>query len=442
MNNYQGKKIVIIGLGVTGLSCIYFFISRGVLPRVIDTRITPPNLLNIPKNIHYWFGSINTDWLLDSELIISSPGINLRHPSLIAAAKAGIEIIGDIELFCRETKTPIIAITGSNGKSTVTCLVSKIARNRGWKVGTGGNIGLPALMLLKKPAQLYVLELSSFQLETTTSLRATAATILNITEDHMERYPLGIEEYRSAKLRIYNNAQICIVNSDDALTMPKQLKNKNYRSVGVYTGDYHLKKQKNGTWLQAQGKLLLNTDQLKLFGQHNYINALTALALADAVNLPRKHSKHVLISFSGLAHRFQLVHEHNGVRWINDSKATNVASTIAALGGLRRTGVLWLLLGGDGKSANFTPLTFHLHTTNTRVYCFGRDREELAKLNPDITVKTQTMNEAIIQIAKKVKNGDVVLLSPACSSLDQFKNFEHRGLVFTKLAQRTSKCIL
>ncbi|VFP82040.1 UDP-N-acetylmuramoyl-L-alanine--D-glutamate ligase [Candidatus Erwinia haradaeae] len=435
MNDYQGKKIVIIGLGLTGLSCVHFFISRGVLPRVIDTRIKPPNLLNLPHNIQYWLGSMNDDWLLGSELIVSSPGISLRHPSLISAAQAGIEIIGDIELFCRETKTPIIAITGSNGKSTVTCLVSKIAKHRGWRVGTGGNIGLPALTLLNKAAQLYVLELSSFQLETTRSLRASAATVLNISEDHMERYPLGIEEYRSAKLRIYHNAQICVINSDDALTIPEKSNNKNYRSVGLHTGDYYLKKKKNGTWLKARGECLLNTNQIQLIGKHNYINALTALALADAINLPRTSSKQVLMSFRGLAHRCQLVHEHNGVRWINDSKSTNVASTIAALEGLHSNGILWLLLGGDGKSANFTPLVRYLYKAKIRLYCFGRDREQLAKLRSEITVITPTMDEAVNQIAKQVKYGDIVLLSPACSSLDQFKNFEHRGLLFTKLAQ-------
>ncbi|MEJ4046363.1 UDP-N-acetylmuramoyl-L-alanine--D-glutamate ligase [Erwinia sp. SLM-02] len=435
MADYQGKKVVIIGLGLTGLSCVDFFLARGVTPRVMDTRVVPPGLEKLPAAVERWLGSLNDSWLLDADLIVASPGMALAHPSLMDAAEAGVEIVGDIELFCREAQAPIVAITGSNGKSTVTTLVGEMAQAAGWQVGVGGNIGLPALMLLDKPAQLYVLELSSFQLETTSSLHAAAATILNVTEDHMDRYPLGMQQYRAAKLRIYENAAVCVVNADDAMTMPVRGADQRCVSFGVDVGDYHLNRQQGNTWLRVKGEKVLNTAEMNLTGQHNFTNALAALALADAVGLPRATSLKALTTFAGLAHRFQLVRDNNGVRWINDSKATNVGSTEAALNGLQVAGTLWLLLGGDGKSADFSSLTRYLQGDNIRVYCFGRDGAELAALRPDISVQTETMAEAMAQIAVQVKSGDMVLLSPACASLDQFKNFEQRGDLFAQLAQ-------
>jgi len=435
MADYQGKKVVIIGLGLTGLSCVDFFVTRGVTPRVMDTRVVPPGLEKLPENVERWLGSLNDDWLQNADLIVASPGMALAHPSLMAAADAGVKIVGDIELFCREAQAPIVAITGSNGKSTVTTLVGEMAKAAGWQVGVGGNIGLPALMLLDNPAQLYVLELSSFQLETTHSLQAAAATILNVTEDHMDRYPLGMQQYRAAKLRVYENAVVCVVNADDAMTMPVRGADKRCVSFGADVGDYHLNHQQGSTWLRVKGEKVLNTAEMNLVGQHNYTNALAALALADAVGLPRASSLKALTTFGGLPHRFQLVHEHNGVRWINDSKATNVGSTEAALNGLQVKGTLWLLLGGDGKSADFSSLARYLQGERIRTYCFGRDREALAALRPEIAVQTETMAEAVQQIAAQVQPGDLVLLSPACASLDQFKNFEQRGDLFAQLAR-------
>ena len=435
MADYQGKKVVIIGLGMTGLSCVDFFMARGVTPRVMDTRVAPAGLDKLPEAVERYVGGLNEDWLLTADLIVASPGIALAHPSLSAAADAGVEIVGDIELFCREAQAPIIAITGSNGKSTVTSLVGEMAKAAGLNVGVGGNIGLPALMLLDPERELYVLELSSFQLETTSSLRAVAATILNVTEDHMDRYPLGLQQYRAAKLRVYENARACIVNADDALTMPVRGADDRCISFGVDVGDYHLNRQQGETWLRVKGEKVLNVKEMKISGQHNYSNALAALALADAVGLPRASSLKALTTFTGLAHRFQLVLEHNGVRWINDSKATNVGSTEAALNGLHLDGTLYLLLGGDGKSADFTPLSRYLTGDNVRLYCFGRDGAQLAALRPDVAVQTETMEQAMRQIAPQVVAGDMVLLSPACASLDQFKNFEQRGDIFARLAK-------
>ena len=435
MADYQCKKVVIIGLGMTGLSCVDFFMARGVTPRVMDTRVAPAGLDKLPEAVERYVGGLNEDWLLTADLIVASPGIALAHPSLSAAADAGVEIVGDIELFCREAQAPIIAITGSNGKSTVTSLVGEMAKAAGLNVGVGGNIGLPALMLLDPERELYVLELSSFQLETTSSLRAVAATILNVTEDHMDRYPLGLQQYRAAKLRVYENARACIVNADDALTMPVRGADDRCISFGVDVGDYHLNRQQGETWLRVKGEKVLNVKEMKISGQHNYSNALAALALADAAGLPRASSLKALTTFTGLAHRFQQVLEHNGVRWINDSKATNVGSTEAALNGLQLDGTLYLLLGGDGKSADFTPLSRYLTGDNVRLYCFGRDGAQLAALRPDVAVQTETMEQAMRQIAPQVVPGDMVLLSPACASLDQFKNFEQRGDVFARLAK-------
>ncbi|MEN4646135.1 UDP-N-acetylmuramoyl-L-alanine--D-glutamate ligase [Pantoea agglomerans] len=438
MADYRGRKVVIIGLGLTGLSCVDFFLAQGVTPRVMDTRVSPPGLDKLPGQVERHLGGINGDWLLAADLIVASPGVALAHPILSEAVEAGIEIVGDIELFCREAQAPIVAITGSNGKSTVTTLVGEMAKAAGWQVGVGGNIGLPALSLLQSPAQLYVLELSSFQLETTHSLKAAAATILNVSEDHMDRYPLGMQQYRAAKLRVYENAQVCIVNADDALTMPVRGADTRCVSFGVDFGDYHLNKQQGSIWLRVKGEKVLNTAEMKMVGQHNYTNALAALALADAVGLPRASSLAALTHFNGLAHRFQLVHEHQGVRWINDSKATNVGSTEAALNGLQVKGTLWLLMGGDGKSADFTPLIPWLQGDNVRLYCFGRDGDALAALRPEIAVRTENMRQAMEQIAPQVKAGDMVLLSPACASLDQFRNFEQRGEQFAQLAKELS----
>ncbi|EOU3145969.1 UDP-N-acetylmuramoyl-L-alanine--D-glutamate ligase [Yersinia enterocolitica] len=441
MVDYQGKKVVIIGLGLTGLSCVDFFIARGVTPRVMDTRINPPGLDKLPENVECHVGDLNQEWLLEADLIVASPGIALAHPALSEAAEAGVEIVGDIELFCRENQAPVVAITGSNGKSTVTTLVGEMAKAAGWQVGVGGNIGVPALNLLKQLTlqkhenQLVVLELSSFQLETTSSLRASAATILNVTEDHTDRYPFGLQQYRAAKLRVYENAKVCVVNADDALTMPVRGADNRCISFGVDVGDYHLNKQQGEIWLRVRGEKVLNTREMKLTGRHNYTNALAALALADAVGIPRSSSLKALTTFTGLPHRFQLVFEHNGVRWINDSKATNVGSTEAALDGLQVDGTLHLLLGGDGKSADFSGLTRFLQGDHIKIYCFGRDGEQLAELRPEVSQLTETMEQAMVLLAKSLAPGDMVLLSPACASLDQFRSFEQRGDEFARLAE-------
>ena len=437
MVSYQGKNIVIIGLGITGLSCVNYFLAQNVIPKVIDTRLSPSGLDQLDERVIYHLGDLNVDWLYEADLIIASPGMALSTPELQLAAEKGIEIVGDIELFCREvnlqTNKKIVAITGANGKTTVTTLVGDIIKSAGIKVGVGGNIGQPALTLLQQNCDIYVLELSSFQLETTYSLHATVATILNITEDHMDRYPQGLMQYTQAKQRIYQNAKYCVINADDKLTVPT-VNQHQCVSFGLIHGDYHLDSQFQH--LIAQQCPVLSTKDMKLIGCHNYLNALAALAISDKLNIPRTSSLATIASFQGLPHRFEQVFEDNGVIWINDSKATNVGSTEAALKSVVCHGKLFLLLGGDGKAADFSPLIRYLQNRNIEIFCFGRDRNLLAKLLPDNTTVTETMAQAIKIIAQKVEKNDVVLLSPACASLDQFKNYIDRGNQFTQLAKQ------
>ena len=427
-NQYQGKTITIIGLGTTGLSCVEFFADKQAQVRMIDTRANPAGADKLSKDIPLHTGSLNLEWLLSSDLIVISPGLALATAEIQQAIQAGVEVVGDIELFCREAKAPIIAITGSNGKSTVTTLTTEMAKQAGVKVGMGGNIGVPALSLLKGDYELYVLELSSFQLETTYSLKAKAATILNISEDHMDRYD-SIEDYRQAKLKIYHNAENVIVNGEDPQTFPEQ-------AVGS------LKKfaEKDAEYTACNGELysgdeaIVAIKELKITGRHNVMNALASMALAEAAGVDRSGIVKALQSYSGLDHRFQLVPTNDGVRWINDSKATNVGSTVAALNGLQVEGTLYLLLGGDGKDADFSELKPFVNQPNTVCYCFGKDGAELAALTQN-SVLVETMTQAVAQIRLLLKAGDMVLLSPACASLDQFKNFEERGKQFAALAQ-------
>ncbi|MDO4697298.1 MAG: UDP-N-acetylmuramoyl-L-alanine--D-glutamate ligase [Pasteurellaceae bacterium] len=425
---YQNKQITIIGLGTTGLSCVAFFADKQAKVRVIDTRANPSGADKLPADIPLHTGGLNLEWLLSSDLIVISPGLALATPEIQQAIANGVEVVGDIELFCREAKAPIIAITGSNGKSTVTSLTTEMAKQAGVKVGMGGNIGVPALSLLKGDYELYVLELSSFQLETTYSLNAKAATILNISEDHMDRYD-SLEEYRQAKLKIYDNAENVIVNGEDSQTFPVQGV-RSCRKFAENAGEYSLR---NGALFAGEDKVI-DTAKMVLKGRHNEMNALAAMALAESAGVDRAGIIKALKTYSGLDHRFQPVPTTDGVRWINDSKATNVGSTVAALNGLKVDGTLYLLLGGDGKGADFSELKPLINQPNIVCYCFGRDGAELAKLTEN-SVLVETMQQAVEAIRPKLHAGDMVLLSPACASLDQFPNFEVRGKQFAQLAQ-------
>ena len=451
------QKVLVLGLGASGRTAARFYASRGFEVLAADTRPQPPRLDELQKeipNLKFLGGAVSPVIVAEVSEVMISPGLSPEYsvfaPAVKEAKHRGIAVVGEIELFARELKKlkaetgyapKIIGITGTNGKTTTTMLSTAIIAEAGKSVVAAGNVGPNALGELEKHRQVgilpdfWVLELSSFQLETTSSLQAVAATILNVTEDHMDRYPFGLQQYRAAKLRIYENAKVCVVNADDALTMPIRGADERCVSFGVNMGDYHLNHQQGETWLRVKGEKVLNVKEMKLSGQHNYTNALAALALADAAGLPRASSLKALTTFTGLPHRFEVVLEHNGVRWVNDSKATNVGSTEAALNGLHVDGTLHLLLGGDGKSADFSPLARYLNGDNVRLYCFGRDGAQLAALRPEVAEQTETMEQAMRLLAPRVQPGDMVLLSPACASLDQFKNFEQRGNEFARLAK-------
>ena len=425
------KQVVIIGLGKTGLSCVTYFRQRGITPVVMDTRENPPGKESLPAECRLLTGPLDANTLCSASLIVASPGVALATPALQVAKAAGVEIVGDIELFAREAKAPIVAITGSNGKSTVTALVGLMAAEAGFKVGVGGNIGTPALDLLLQPTDLYVLELSSFQLETTSSLKPAAAVILNLSEDHLDRYD-GMAGYLAAKQRIFSNAKRIVVNRDDAATYPPQ--QSYWQSFGLNAEAYGRIQRDNQLWLSVAGKPVLPVSELNIVGAHNQMNALAAMALADAAAIPQPAQLNVLRSFSGLEHRCQFVREVNGVRWINDSKATNVGSTLAAVAGVGESvkGRLWLLAGGQGKGQDFSPLQPLLANQIYRMVCFGQDADTLLKL-ADNTQRVTDLDEAVRCIAAEAQPGDWVLLAPACASLDQFRNFEQRGQHFADL---------
>jgi len=430
-------------MGITGISCLKFFISRKIYPKIMDFNYKPQCIAHVLKfkDIIYHVGSINYQWIQESNLIITSPGIPLFHPALIYAREKGIKIIGDIEIFVKETNIPIIAITGSNGKSTVTIMVKNILKSAGIKVYIGGNIGIPALKILNYPAEIYILELSSFQLETTYSLKAKVAIILNISPDHMNRYPIGMMEYVKTKCKIYQHAKKYIINVEDEFLKNNNIDKKNCITLGIEKGEYHLTKILNDFWLCYKSKKLLNTKELLISGKHNYMNALSAFSIVHSLNVNIEIILKSLKKFCGLPHRLQLIYEKNNVKWINDSKSTNIGSTKSAIENFLPNveGKIRLILGGDGKSANFSPLIPYLKNEKIKIYCYGKSEQELAKLCPKKSICLKTLKNVIISIKKIVKSGDVVLLSPSCSSLDQFSSFEERGNMFTKFVKELYK---
>jgi UDP-N-acetylmuramoylalanine--D-glutamate ligase len=431
--SYFGKKILILGIGLTGISCVDFFLKKGIRPKIIDESRHPVHFFKLPKDIKYHLGSLEHKWILESDLIIISPGISSFKPILVQARSLGIEIINDIELFAREVNLPIISITGTNGKSTVATMVEKIAKNAGYKAFLGGNIGIPVLKMLYKKADLYIIELSSFQLENVFTLKSKIAIVLNISEDHINRYPKGFQQYKKIKLSIYNQAKICIFNSKD--NIKNQIKNKNKISFGTKKSDYHIYYKKKCSILYYKNEKILNTCKTLLYGRHNYDNALVSLAISDAMKFPRNYAIDALKNFLNLPHRFQIIKRDKGIDWINDSKSTNVNSTKIALESLNTKGKIRLLLGGDSKSANFNILKIYFRKLNIKIYCFGKDGIKLLKICKEKSTYIETLEQAMILISKEAKLGDSVLLSPGCSSLDQFSNFEERGNLFIKLTK-------
>ncbi len=430
-------ETIVVGLGKSNLAVVNYLLNKQIVPIVVDTRDNPPLLKDLPSGVDFRSGSLDSfaELFLNASCLITGPGIALANKPIADAIAKGVEVIGDIELFVRAARAPIVAITGANGKSTVTTLVGLMGNASGIKTSIGGNIGIPALDLLRDPAQLYVLELSSFQLETTKSLRASAATILNITEDHMDRYDFDIEKYAAAKHIIYNNAQGIVFNQDDFRTYPPK-DCSNAVSFGNEGCDYSLRLIDGSIWLCKQDRAVLDTSKMKIIGRHNYLNALAAMALSDMVGISEDAQIRVLESFTGLEHRCQLVDEIDGVRYYNDSKATNVGSTLAAVDGLSAvvSGDIYLLAGGIGKGQNFAPVGALLGKQVKKMFCFGRDAKVLLDLGSE-AIAAKDMQDALQQASDCAVAGDVILLAPACASMDMFKNFEARGDAFVAMVR-------
>jgi UDP-N-acetylmuramoylalanine--D-glutamate ligase len=432
----QDKRIAIIGLGVTGLSCVNFFAHKGINVTVFDTREVPPGQDQLDARTELVVGPLSAKRLMQFDTLIVSPGIAIKTPAINEAHEAGVEIIGDIELFARELLTPpyqhakLVTITGSNGKSTVTSLLGEMATDANVNVGVGGNIGVPALDLLSVDKTLYILELSSFQLETTYSLNADISTILNISEDHLDRYA-SYNAYIDAKKKIYAQSKMALINRDDPLTFTDK---SSQVSFGYDQQQYGLIEKEGKHYLSVDQQPLLACSQLKLSGKHNWMNALATLALGAQVGLPMSSMLQTLQSYAGLRHRCEFVKEVNGVSWINDSKATNVGATQAALFGLSDTiqGDVHVILGGDGKGADFSELVSVLNDINGEIVCFGRDGHLIAEQHPRAII-VANLNDAVTHIHQHASHGDLVMLSPACASLDMYKNFMARGDHFVEL---------
>lgn len=446
MNNFQSSTTdsilqVVVGLGKTGLSCVQFLAAQNIPLAVTDSRENPPGLAEIQTqfpHIPLSLGKLDANLCAQADRLIVSPGVSIKEPAIANAIAKGIPAIGDIELFAQCVDAPVVAITGSNGKSTVTTLVGEMVRKAGLNVCVGGNLGTPVLDLLfaKKP-DVYVLELSSFQLETTFSLKPQAAVLLNLSEDHMDRYR-DLDDYLAAKQRIYRGCHTAIVNREE----PKIWENflaKNISTIGFSLGtpnasDFGLR-QSADQWYLAKGEILLvPTSALKIKGRHQLANALAALALGDAIHLPMPAMLAALADFQGLAHRCQWVANFQGVDWYNDSKATNVGAAQAALAGLGAEikGKLVVIAGGEGKNADFSTLR---ETAKKYTRCFiliGKDASLMeAALTDSTTIEhAKTLEEAVSIAQKHAKPGDAVILAPACASFDMFNNFEHRGEVF------------
>lgn len=437
------KHIVVLGLGKTGVSVVRFLASKPSLIadiRVFDSRENPPGLDDakaIMPSAEFNTRTWTIEDTLAADLIITSPGIDLREEPLTLARDAGIPVVGDIEIFAQNANFPLVAITGSNGKSTVTRLVEYIGQQSGKNIIAAGNIGLPVLDLLqleRKP-DVVVLELSSFQLDLTTKLQLEAAALLNISADHLDRYN-GFEDYVAAKQRVFADAGTWILNRQQQDTWPHPITGKvisigqdeHPNSFGLLGGN--VDKSRGPVAITYAGKVVLRAEQLQLQGVHNLLNVQAALGLTLSLGLSIDDVLETVKTFPGLTHRCQLVSHKNGVLWVNDSKATNIGATVAAVDGLRPaiTGRLLLIAGGDGKGADFKDLSKALDKVDI-LLTIGQDGSKIGKLFNG-SRQVESLEEAVELAKSLVQSGDMVLLSPACASLDQFNNFEHRGDVF------------
>lgn len=434
---------LVIGLGVSGLAIARHLKRLGVAFMIADTRETPAGLETFRADfpdVEVVCGPLQALDMREAREIVVSPGVDLRTPGLVEYVNAegeGPHVVGEIALFVRACRAPIAAITGSNAKSTVTTLLGEMAWEAGPRVAVGGNLGTPALDLLADApdAELFVLELSSFQLETTAWLSAETAAFLNLCEDHLDRHG-DMHGYRAAKQRVFRGARHAVVNADDTATWP----DTDVREVARFTtqapsgGDWGIAEHAGESWLVHGDTPLMSTRRVRMPGRHNHANALAALAMGTQLGLPLTAMRRVLERFPGLPHRGELVVERDGVRWINDSKGTNVGATLAAIDGVGPVleGRLILLAGGDGKGADFTPLVGPLMRHAREVVVFGRDAQRLEHVMSGHVPVTRVADlDAAMRRAHTIAcAGDAIMLSPACASLDQFPDYMARGDAF------------
>jgi UDP-N-acetylmuramoylalanine--D-glutamate ligase len=428
---------VIVGLGSTGLSCARHLYEAGARFSVVDTRPNPPGLEALQRempDVPVYAGAYPVDVITGASELVVSPGVALEAPVVAAGRAAGVAVLGDIDLFMREAQAPVIGITGSNAKSTVTALVGQMAAEAGLDTGVGGNLGTPALDLLDPRRELYVLELSSFQLERAGTLGLSVAAVLNVTADHLDRHG-SMLAYHQAKHRIFRGCRAAVVNREDPLTLPLVPPDVNivgWRMGEPEPGDFGLRLVDGEEHLCRGFEPLLAAAQLALVGRHNVANALAALALGNCAGLPVKSMVATLRRFSGLPHRCEPVGEVRGVRYVNDSKGTNVGAAEAALEGLGATGDVVLIAGGQGKGADFGVLRGPVQRRCRAVVLIGEDapalREALDGVAP--LLEANSMEAAVTAAAGAAQPGDTVLLSPACASFDMFSGYEERGEAF------------
>ena len=451
-----GKKTLVLGLGDTGLSCARWLAARGALVTVADSRSAPPHaerLAELLPDVRLVSGAFDDALLQAADMLVVSPGVPLADPAVARAVAAGIEAVGDVELFARALATlnaqrehpmRVVAITGSNGKSTVTAMCGDMCRLAGLETCVAGNIGLPVLEALLEvelgqapTPQAWVLELSSFQLETTSSLDADAATVLNISEDHMDRYP-DMDAYAAAKARIFSGHGVQVLNRDDPRSLAMALPGRRTVSFGLERcpteNDFGLCEDElcHGT------EMLMPISALPVAGLHNSANALAALALTRALELPMEPLLRGLLHFKGLPHRVEKVAEIDGVTWYDDSKGTNVGATEAALYGMGRRKAV-VILGGDGKGQDFAPLKAAVEANARAAILIGRDAPLIgaAIAHSGVDTRDAASLEEAVQLAHRLAQpGDAVLLSPACASFDMFRNYVHRAEMFIAAVQR------
>lgn len=433
------KKYVVVGLGLTGVSCVRHLTLHNRHVVVVDSRVNPPGLLDFQTefpSVVVHCGGFDADIINSANVLVMSPGVALSTPAIQNAVKAGVKITSDIELFLAQFEGKVVAITGSNAKSTVTAWLGCALNIHQEKALVAGNIGLPVLDALERSYDLAVLELSSFQLELIAKLEADVATILNVSEDHLDRYE-SMFQYQQAKQRIYFGAKTVVSNRQDMLTQPLVPNDTKQLSFGLNEPDlnqYGIREIDGELWLVKGFEQIIKQADLSLPGRHNCANALAVIAMADAVGNDRSATLQALRTFAGLPFRCQEIASINGVRYINDSKATNVGSTLAAVSGLATGKNIHLLLGGISKDQDLTPLGNALPANCKRIYAFGRDKLLIKNAVAEARL-VDDLNSAMSLIKNEVESGDIVLLSPACASFDQFDNFEHRGRVFNSIVE-------